>query len=283
MDAEPDPARLNRIGARLSVIERLIWKYGGNCTDVLEHGQRLADELFELETAGVRREEVERRVAARLAEYAQRAEALSAARRERARALQREVVGHLRDLALDRAAFQVDVGRTLQADSPLELGGRRVSFDASGVDRVTYRFSANPGEGLRPLSRVASGGELARLFLALQTAVRRTGPADGSTLVFDEVDSGVGGAEAAVVGRKLQRLARGGQILAVTHLPQVASRGSRHLGVKKEVHGDRTVVDIHRLDDARRVEEIARMIAGEEITDASRNAAAELLAAGADC
>ena len=282
---EPDPARLNRIEERLSVIERLTRKYGGSSSDVLDHGRRLAEELRELETADVRREEVQREAAARLEEYAGRAVALSAARRGRAGELGEEVLGHLRDLAFERAAFEVRVARETRAESPLELDGERVAFDARGVDGVSYLFSANPGEELRPLSRVASGGELARLFLALQTAVRGLGPADGSTLVFDEVDSGVGGAEAAIVGRKLQRLAGGGQILAVTHLPQVASRGNFHLEVKKEVRGARTRVDVRRLDRERRVEEIARMLAGEEVTDASRSAAAELLAAGsaADC
>ncbi|MYA06920.1 MAG: DNA repair protein RecN [Holophagales bacterium] len=279
---ESDPARLNQIEERLSVIERLARKHGGSSSDVLEHGRRLSEELLELETADVRREEVEQEAAARLAEYAGRAETLSAARRERAGALEREVVGHLLDLAFERAAFEVEITRELRDGSPLELDGERVAFDAQGVDRVTYRFSANPGEDLRPLSRVASGGELARLFLALQTAVRGGGPAEGSTLVFDEVDSGVGGAEAAIVGRKLQRLASGGQILAVTHLPQVASRGNLHLEVKKEVHAGRTRVDVHRLDHEHRIEEVARMLAGEHVTDASRSAAAELLAAGAE-
>jgi len=279
---ESDPTRLNQIEERLSVIERLTRKHGGSSADVLEHGRRLSEELFELETADVRREEVEQEAAARLAEYAGRAEALSAARRERAGALEREVLGHLLDLAFERAAFEVEIAREPRAGSPLELDGERIAFDAQGVDRVAYRFSANPGEDLRPLSRVASGGELARLFLALQTAVRGGGPAEGSTLVFDEVDSGVGGAEAAIVGRKLQRLADGGQILAVTHLAQVASRGNRHLEVKKEVHAGRTRVDVHRLDHEHRIEEVARMLAGEHVTDASRSAAAELLAAGAE-
>ena len=279
---ESDPARLNQIEERLSVIERLTRKYGGGSSDVLEHGRRLAEELLELETSDVRREEVEQEAAARLAVYAKRAGALSAARCERARALEGEVLGHLRDLAFERAAFEVEIGRAPRPDSPLELDGERVGFDANGVDRVNYRFSANPGEDLRPLSRVASGGELARLFLALQTAVRGAGPAERTTLVFDEVDSGVGGAEAAIVGRKLQRLAGGGQILAVTHLPQVASRGDLHLEVKKEVHAGRTLVDVHRLDHERRVDEVARMLAGEEITEGARSAAEELIAAAAE-
>ena len=277
--SDSDPRRLDRIEERLSVIERLTRKYGGSSAGVLEHGRRLADELLELETADVRRDEVEQQAAACLAEYAARAEALSLTRRELGAALESDVLGHLRDLALERAAFEVEIGRAPRPDSALELDGERVVFDRLGVDQVTYRFSANPGEALRPLSRVASGGELARLFLALQTAVRGAGPAAESTLVFDEVDSGVGGAEAAIVGRKLQRLAGGGQILAVTHLPQVASRGDLHLEVKKEVRAGRTQVDVHRLDDERRVEEVARMLAGEEITEGARSAAEELIAA----
>ncbi len=277
-----DPGRLDRVEERLSVIERLTRKYGGTSADVLEHGRRLAEELVELETADVRRDEVQREAEVRLLEYAGRAEALSAARRELASALEGAVLGHLRDLAFERAAFEVEVGRLPRPDSPLGLGGERVAFGRQGVDQVAYRFSANPGEELRPLSRVASGGELARLFLALQTAVRGGGSAETATVVFDEVDSGVGGAEAAIVGRKLQRLADGGQILAVTHLPQVASRGSRHLEVRKDVRAGRTRVDVQSLDDERRVEEVARMLAGEEVTDVSRSAAAELLAAAAE-
>ena len=273
-----DPGRLDRVEERLSVIERLTRKYGGSSADVLEHGRRLAGELLELETADVRRDEVEREAEVRLLEYAGRAGALSAARRELASALEEAVLGHLRDLAFERAAFEVEVGRASRPDSPLELAGERVAFGRLGVDRVAYRFSANPGEDLHPLSRVASGGELARLFLALQTAVRGGGSAETATIVFDEVDAGIGGAEAAIVGGKLQRLAQGGQILAVTHLPQVASRGDRHLEVRKEVRAGRTRVDVHRLHGERRVEEVARMLAGEEITEGARSAAEELLA-----
>ena len=276
--SDSDPRRLDRVEERLSVIERLTRKYGGGSGDVLEHGRRLAEELLELETADVRRDEVERQAEACLAEYRARAETLSRTRRELGAALRRDVLRHLRDLALERAAFDVDMGHEPRPDSPLEIGGERVAFGRHGFDQVTYRFSANPGEALRPLSRVASGGELARLFLALQTAVRGAGPPAGSTLVFDEVDAGLGGAEAAIVGGKLKGLARGGQILAVTHLPQVASRGDRHLEVRKEMRAGRTRVDVHRLDDERRVEEVARMLAGEEITETARSAAEELLA-----
>jgi DNA repair protein RecN (Recombination protein N) len=147
-----------------------------------------------------------------------------------------------------------------------------------GIDQVVFELSFNPGEEPRPLSRVASGGELARVYLALQVAVRGGGAAEQATLVFDEVDAGLGGAQAAVVGRKLRALGAGGQVLAVTHLPQVASCGHRQLRVSKQVEGGRTRVSVETLGEAERIDEIARMLAGERLTEASRSQASELLA-----
>ena len=174
---EPDPIRLNQIEERLSVIERLIRKYGGSSADVLEHGRRLAEELLELETADVRRDEVERQAAALSRGVRRRGRRLchrpaaNAPRRWRAKSS--GTCGTWRWSA--QRVRGRDLGRELRAGSPLELNGEHVAFDRFGVDRVTYRFSANPGEALRPLAKVASGGELARLFLALQTAVRGAG------------------------------------------------------------------------------------------------------------
>src|SRR4029079_878596 len=125
----------------------------------------------------------------------------------------------MKDLALKRARLSVELARRRRADSPLVLDGEPVDFGPSGLDQVVFLFTRKPGEGPRPLARIASGGELSRVYLALQLAAR--GEGESATLVFDEVDAGVGGAEAAALGKKLQRLARGGQILAVTHLPQV--------------------------------------------------------------
>jgi DNA repair protein RecN (Recombination protein N) len=153
------------------------------------------------------------------------------------------------------------------------------------VDQVTFLFAPNPGEEPQPLAKIASGGELSRVYLALQLAVRSGGLPEESTaptLVFDEVDTGIGGAEAEAVGRKLQALAGGGQILAVTHLPQVACFGDLHFKVGKEVRDGRTHAQVDLLDPEVRVGEIARMLGGKEITATSREHARELLAAGRD-
>jgi DNA repair protein RecN (Recombination protein N) len=149
---------------------------------------------------------------------------------------------------------------------------------AAGIDQVSFLFAPNPGEEPRPLARIASGGELSRVYLAVQLAVRGEGAAAAVTLVFDEADAGVGGAEAAALGRKLQRLARGGQILVVTHLPQVASHADRHFRVRKRVEAGRTRVVVEPLDTSGRVEEVARMLAGKKVTELSRSHAEELIA-----
>jgi DNA repair protein RecN (Recombination protein N) len=154
-----------------------------------------------------------------------------------------------------------------------------VEFGAHGFDRATFMLAPNPGEAARPIARAASGGELSRLYLAVQLASGGGAIAGDATLVFDEVDAGIGGAEAEAVGRKLRRLAKRGQILAVTHLPQVASCGNLHFRVTKRVAGGRTFAEVHRLDPPGRIEEVARMLAGKKVTPSSLSHAEELLAA----
>ena len=190
--------------------------------------------------------------------------------------------GELADLAMAKARFSVRLERQPREASPLRVAGEPVEFSEAGYDRVAFQLAANPGEPAGPLARVASGGELSRVYLALQLAVRGAGEALPATLIFDEVDAGIGGAEAAALGGKLQRLSRGGQILVVTHLPQVASHAARHLRVVKRQAGDRTETGVEALVDDRRVREIARMLAGREVTDLSLSHARELIAVAAD-
>ncbi|HSU83957.1 MAG TPA: DNA repair protein RecN, partial [Thermoanaerobaculia bacterium] len=214
-----------------------------------------------------------------LAAYREAALALSKAREGWGKALTERIEGELKDLGLARARLSVALERRRRAGSPLVIDGEETDFGRDGVDQVVFLFAPNPGEPPRPLARIASGGELSRIHLALQLASR--GESAHPTLVFDEVDTGIGGAEAAALGAKLQRLAKGGQILAVTHLPQVASHGDLHFKVSKKVDGGRTSVKVEELEGKARVEEVARMLAGKQITDTSLSHARELIAGAA--
>jgi len=217
-------------------------------------------------------------VADALAAFRDAALRLSAARQRWGAELAARLERELADLALRGTRFEVALERVRRADSPLRLDGEPVELGAWGIDRIAFLFAPNPGEPLAPLARTASGGELARVSLALQLAAHGEEIAGGPTLVFDEADSGLGGAQGAALGRKLRRLARRGQILAVTHLAQVASCADCHQRVTKRVRGGRTFADVARLGREERVAEIARMLSGARVTALSREHAEEMLA-----
>jgi DNA repair protein RecN (Recombination protein N) len=279
-EVEADPRRLEHVEDRLALLERILRKYGTDTAEVLGLRDRIAAELTELDADDERRDELASEVAAALAAYREAALELSRRRRAWAETLRARVELELRDLALERARFGVRIELRPDATSALVVDGRAVEASRSGLDEVTFELAPNPGEELRPLAKIASGGELARVFLALQVAVRAdpVAGADAETLVFDEVDTGLGGAEAAVVGRKLRQLGRSRQVLAVTHLPQVACLGNRHYRVRKSTTGERTRVEVAELHDDDRVREIARMLAAEKVTDSSLQHASALLA-----
>jgi len=297
---EADPARLDAVEERLALLERLCRRHGGDLAQVLARRAEMEAELAELEGDAGNQEELEENAAAALADYREAALALSAARRGWGEALAGRIEGELKDLGLARARLAVRLDRRRRAGSPLVVDGEAVDFGPRGIDQVTLLFAPNPGEEARPLARIASGGELSRLHLALQLAAGSgagpgpaAGPGAGSgpgagpegavrpTLVFDEIDAGIGGAEAAALGRKLQRLAGGGQILAVTHLPQVASHADVHFRVRKTVAAGRTTVQVEKLPPRGRVEEVARMLAGDGLTALSLSHAEELIAGAA--
>jgi DNA repair protein RecN (Recombination protein N) len=196
--------------------------------------------------------------------YIKLAEDLTAKRKTAASRLEKETNKELPPLKLERAKFMIELSRL-----PEEQWGE------SGADRVAFLASTNAGAAPGPLQKIASGGELARFMLALKTVLAAADPVP--VLVFDEVDTGIGGAVASAVGERLMRLAKDVQILVVTHSPQVASRGVRHLRVTKRAVGKQTVTEVEVLDKASRREEIARMLAGTKITDAARQAADSLL------
>ena len=261
---ESDPDRLTRIESRLEKLSRLKRKYGGTVADLRELGEKLRREHAELsniEDALDRREKEER--AAR-ALYGERAEALSRRRRSAAGRFSVAVEKELGALAMEKARFRVALAPAGK-DEPRN----------SGLETATFLFAPNPGEPEKPVEKVASGGELARLQLAIQSVT--AGRPGSRTLVFDEVDSGIGGRTAEVVGRKLRALSAGGQVLCVTHVPQIAALADRHfLAEKDEVKG-RTVAAVRLLEGQERVAEIARMLAGEKVPETAMKHARTLL------
>jgi DNA repair protein RecN (Recombination protein N) len=291
-EIDADPARLDVVEERLAVLERLCRRHpeaAGDLGRILARRAEIEVELAELLGDADNQEDLQARTAAALADFRTAALELSAARAAWGEALAGRIEAELKDLGLARARLAVRLERRRRAGSSLVLDGEPVELGPRGIDQVTFLFAPNPGEEPRPLARIASGGELSRLHLALQLAAGAAGTAPdlaggggaGPTLVFDEVDTGIGGAEAAALGRKLQRLAAGRQILAVTHLPQVASHADLHYRVRKTVTAGRTRVQVERLVPRARVEEVARMLAGDQLTPLSLSHAEELIAGAA--
>lgn len=276
---ETEPGRLDEIEDRLAVLERLFRKYGPSSVELLARHAEMTAELADLDASDENRAALERRAEEALAAYAAAAGSLSAERVRWAGELSARLERELADLALAKARFTVAIERAVRAESPLVVDGAGIEFGVHGYDQVVFLFAPNPGEPMLPLARVASGGELARVSLALQLAARGEEVEGEPTLVFDEVDAGVGGAEGSALGKKLRRLARRGQILAVTHLAQVASFGHVHHRVSKRVRAGRTWAEVATLARAERVEEVARMLSGEKVTALSRSHAEEMLAA----
>jgi len=258
------PGRLEEVDERLDALTRLKRKYGDTEAAMLAFRDGVAAELEKLE----RHEEIlaaqEKTLGALEAELTEAAVALSERRRAAAGRLAGEAERELRQLGMDRARFAIAV----EPGPMTEVGPR-------GLDRVEFRLSANPGEEVRPLAKVVSGGELSRTMLALKAVLARADRVP--TMIFDEVDAGIGGRVAAVVAQKLARAAEGHQVLCVTHLAPIAARAAHHVRVWKGVRGGRTRVSAEVLTGEARVEEIARMVAGERVTDTARGHARELL------
>ncbi len=264
---EFSPERLNEIENRLAEILRLKRKYGDSIEAVLEH-LRVSDErLQNIETAEFREEELKKQLAELRDAYIKTARDLHDKRKASALKFEKQVEQNLRTVALEKARFEVRI------DS---MDGDESSFTPNGFDRVEFYFSANPGESPKPLAKVASGGEASRLMLIIKTTIKASGPQ--KTAVFDEVDVGIGGRVAEAVGRKLKDLSATQQVLCVTHQPQIASLADRHFTVEKQITGGRTLVKARELSEIEQIEEIARMLAGSEITEAARENARSMLA-----
>jgi len=270
---EASPEHLAEVEDRLAAIDRLKRKYGPTLADVVNFGTEVSRKISEMEN----KDEVLRQLRTELAraakEYLRGAQAVSRKRHECAKKLEKLVEAEINDLAM-KADFHIEVNGSSE----------EANWTASGFDQVVYTISTNPGEPLLPLEQIASGGELARVLLALKASVeagaaagRKKNSSVQRTLVFDEIDTGIGGRAAEAVGKKLKNLSRGNQVLCVTHLPQIAIFADHHYLIEKKDSSGRTRTSVRLISGHERTEEIARMLSGAKLTETSRKHAEQML------
>ncbi len=257
-----DPEKLERMQDRLELIKKLKRKYGPELSDVIEFAQKARDELESLENIDARREEAAKICEEREKDLKARAEVLSGLRRSNAGALEKEVTQQLKDLGMERTRFEVRLCKTQ-------------SITPEGAEDVEFMISPNPGEPLKPLTAIASGGEISRFMLALKVILAQS---DGiQTMIFDEIDTGISGRMAQVVGEKMSLLGRDRQVICVTHLAQIAALADTQYVVEKTVSGDRTTSAVTRLDEEGRVKELARLVGGADTAQSGAQYARSML------
>jgi DNA repair protein RecN (Recombination protein N) len=268
------PGRLDAIETRLALIDRLKGKYGETVEEILAFGQRCREELQDLSSPAERQKDLETKRTTAAREYFAAAKTLSNKRRTAAKDLERKMIAALGELAMEKTRFRVQ----FDPDIPPVAADDPSTWTERGIEAAELLLSPNPGEDLKPLAKIASGGELSRILLALNSVASLDDA--GKTLVFDEVDAGIGGGVAEVLGRKLKGIAARHQVLCVTHLPQVASFADRHYAVRKRVERGRTVTEVTLLGSDERIEEVARMLGGETVTETARRHAREMVKQG---
>jgi DNA repair protein RecN (Recombination protein N) len=265
---EADPKRLEDVESRLAALDRLKRKYGGTIEEVLAFREDVAAKADEVENAAEQRASLEIELAAAAAGYEKAAMELRRLRTIGAQRLSDQVEDELKGLAMSGTRFQIQ----------LQNG----AWSAAGMDEISFLVSPNKGEELKPLEKIASGGELSRIALALKTAAQKTDQRGTlHTLVFDEVDAGVGGAAAAAVGRRLKTLSRGNQVICVTHLAQIAGFADHQYAVSKHERNGRVTTEIDQLNREDRAREIGRMLSGDHVTPEALRQAEQLMQAGA--
>jgi DNA repair protein RecN (Recombination protein N) len=266
------PENAEEIEERLSLLEKLKRKYGGTLDAVVAHGEALRRERAGLQSGRERLQELETSLGAKFDAYGRAAARLGAERRKSAARLGRVIEKEIAQLGMTKARFEVRLeSRTPSLDDLSTIRDQ-------GAEDAEFLLSPNPGEELRPLRRIASGGELSRMMLALKASGQDKDSL--TTLIFDEIDAGIGGKTAEFIARKLGSLAARHQVLCITHLPQIAAAAAHHFSVDKRVEKDRTYTGVRRLSREERVEEIARLVAGSRLTEASRQTAREMLDGG---
>jgi DNA repair protein RecN (Recombination protein N) len=258
---EYNPKRLDQMESRLSQIQILRKKYGDSVETILDFARNASLQLERISHASERIQELEEEKALLLNQIKETGEALSRQRHQDAERLSQQVETELADLSMSKTIFQVSFQRHADSEGLLLDNGERISFDANGLDHVEFLIAPNPGEGLKPLVKIASGGETSRLMLAMKHVLVT---ADNiPSLIFDEIDQGIGGRVGTIVGEKLWRLARHHQVLCVTHLPQIAAFADMHFHVHKEIHEGRTLTLVEQLNGEKTIPELAQMMGGK--------------------
>ncbi len=270
-----EPGALEQLEDRMAELHRLKRKYGGSVEEILKMQAEMEADLQTLERGEEEIPALERSFEAARRGAWETAGALSVERQRAAKRFKREMEKEVRGLGMPETVFEVRFQETPETEDapPFHLGGKTLT--ETGMDQVEFYFSPNPGEPPKPLAKIASGGELSRLMLAIKSLVLT--PGDIPTLLFDEVDAGIGGGVAEIVGKKLKQVASAHQVICVTHLPQIAALADSHHVVRKEVSKGRTVTTVKKLKEPDRVEEVARMLGGLKITDKTRRHAEEMV------
>ena len=263
-----DPVRLEAIDDRLELLGRLKRKYGRTLEEVLKKRADIEEELKAVTSVDDEIEQRSKELELLSTELLDKAQKLSEKRREAASVLKKAIEEEIHTLRMEKAAFEI-----IFEESADDQGGGRFNF--RGIDEVEFYLTANVGEELKPLNRIASGGELSRIMLAIKKVLARAGSV--GTLIFDEVDSGIGGATAEDVGRKLKDVSKHHQVLCITHISQIACFGDSHYRVVKTIEGERTITSVDVLSEEERLDEITRMLGGAELTKKTREHAREML------
>ena len=273
-----DPATIDKLESRRALIKKLLTKYGPTSKDALENIKKFTEELATIEDLPSAIESVEKEIQMQLSELAIRAQKIHDSRVDFSTKISLAIEKELKSLSMPNADFKVRI-ETSEDQAGLKIkvdkNETHLHFDSYGVDQISFEFSANPGQPLRPISKVASGGEMSRIMLAIELVFSKSGAS--KTMIFDEVDAGIGGAAAIEVGKRLKALAKNHQIVVVTHLPQVAAFADKHLKVEKSASGNITTSSVIELDSDARVTEIARMMAGIQDSASALEHARELL------
>lgn len=269
-----DPQRLRAIDDRLDEIIRLKRKYGASIGEILLFSDKCTQELQGISNREERSKELEGELTRLREELGKLAELLSKERRSGAERLEMAIVNQLADLNMGKTQFKIGLNQTETADG-VPFGGKNVAVTVDGADRIEFLVSPNPGESLKPMQKIASGGELSRIMLALKTILAELDQTP--TMVFDEIDVGIGGRTAQMVAEKVLLIGLSRQVICVTHLPQIASLAKRHFYIEKLITGEHTEVTVREMAMNERIEELARMLGGAQVTDTTRQHAREML------